>query len=231
LVSYVSRNKKGILLVRDGRALPMISTRSVAVIVTAPPYWSRGRGRLSATRYARRLASGFAREWHRVLAPDGDLWLVVGDRHDGNEWIGVDAMIADSFRRTGWVLHAKGLWAEHPSSSRWDERVNYILRFRKRGCISLPPKATLSWRLPLPAISRRSLWNGIPYPVTRQLLRLSPAGAVLDPFFGTGTVAAAAAQVGRRWIGVERDLKEARLAARRLNLKRHTDQGSELEVR
>jgi hypothetical protein len=25
-----------------------------------------------------------------VLAPGGDLWLVLGDRHDGREWIGVE---------------------------------------------------------------------------------------------------------------------------------------------
>jgi DNA modification methylase len=197
----------------------MIPALSIAVILTAPPYWTRG-GRADGARYARRLATEFGREWRRVLAADGDLWLVIGDRHDGKEWIGMDALVTDCFRRTGWVLHAKGLWAEHPSTSRWDERVNYLLRFRKAGSHSLPPQATLCWRLPLPPVSARSLWNGIPCPVTRKLLSLSTLGTVLDPFFGTGTVGAVAAQMGRSWIGVERDIKEARFAARRLRLKR-----------
>ena len=196
----------------------MIPALSIAVILTAPPYWTRGRA--GAARYARGLANEFGREWRRVLAADGDLWLVVGDRHDGKEWIGIDALIAGCFRRTGWVLHAKGLWAEHPSKSRWDQRVNYLLRFRKAGSRRLPPQATLCWRLPLPPVPARSLWNGIPYAVTRKLLGLSPAGAVLDPFVGTGTVAAAAAQMGRSWIGLERDIKEARFAVRRLRLRR-----------
>jgi DNA modification methylase len=217
LASFVTPDGKGLLFVRDGRALPMIAARSIAVILTAPPYWTRGRA--GAARYARRLATEFGREWRRVLAPDGDLWLVVGDRHDGKEWIGIDWLVTDWFRRTGWFLHAKGLWAEHPSSSRWDERVNYLLRFRKRGSRSLPPHTTLCWRLPMPPMPRRSLWNGIPYPVTRKLLSLSSAGRVLDPFFGTGTVGAVAARMGRSWIGVERDLKEARFAARRLRLR------------
>jgi DNA modification methylase len=220
LISFVSRDGKGLLLVRDGRALPMIAARSIAVILTAPPYWTRGSGRAGAARYARRLANEFGREWRRVLATDGDLWLVMGDRHDGKEWIGMDELVANWFRRTGWVLHAKGLWAEHPSTSRWDERVNYLLRFRKAGSHSLPPSATLCWRLPLPPVPARSLWNGIPYAVTRKLLSLSTLGMVLDPFFGTGTVGAVAAQMGRSWIGVERDVKEARFAARRLRLKR-----------
>jgi DNA modification methylase len=200
----------------------MIRARSVAVIVTAPPYWSRGRGRPSATRYARRLATRFGREWRRVLVAHGDLWIVIGDRHDGNEWIGIDGLVIAWFRRTGWALHAKGLWAEHPSESRWDERVNYILRFRKSGSRSLPPKATLCWRLPLPQVPARSFWNGIPGAVTGKLLSLSPAGTVLDPFFGTGTVGAVAARTGRSWIGVERDMAEARFAARRLHLRRVT---------
>ena len=200
----------------------MIPAASIAVILTAPPYWTRGRGRVSAARYARRLATEFAREWRRVLAVDGDLWLVVGDRHDGKEWIGMDGLVTGWFRRTGWFLHAKGLWAEHPSNSRWDERVNHLLRFRKAGSRSLPAKATLCWRLPFPPVPRRSLWNGIPYAVTRKLLSLSPAGTVLDPFFGTGTVGVVAAGMGRSWIGVERDIDEARFAARRLRLRPET---------
>jgi DNA modification methylase len=202
----------------------MMPALSVAVILTSPPYWSRGRGRASAKRYARQLATKFSREWRRVLVSQGDLWLVIGDRHDGKEWIGIDGLVADSFRRAGWRLHAKGLWAEHPSASRWDERVNYILRFKKPGVRSLPPMATLCWRLPLPAVPARSVWNGIPAAVTRNLLSLSPPGTVLDPFFGTGTVGAVAVQTGRSWIGVERDIKEARFAVRRLHLSRATNQ-------
>ena len=41
-------------------------------------------------------------------------------------------------------------------------------------------------------------------------------GLVLDPFMGTGTVAAVAARVGRDWIGVELNPAYVRLAERRL---------------
>jgi DNA modification methylase len=72
----------------------------------------------------------------------------------------------------------------------------------------------------LPPIPQASLWNGIPFAVTRKLLTLSRPGTLLDPFAGTGTVLAAAAAMGRSWIGIERDPKEARFAARRLLLRR-----------
>jgi DNA modification methylase len=207
------------LLVRDGQTLPMIPALSVAAIITAPPYWAYGRGRTNAGAYARRLALRFGREWKRVLTADGDLWLVVGDRHDGDQWVGVDDLVAGWFRRAGWGLQAKGFWAEHPSASRWDERVNTILRLKKKGALSLPPHDTLCWRLPLPPVPEASLWNGIPFAITRKLLSLSPKGRVLDPFAGTGTVLAAAGKMGRPWIGVERDFKEARFAVRRLRLR------------
>lgn len=190
------------------------------MILTSPPYWVRGRGRQSASWYARRLALEYGREWRRVLAPGGDLWLVIGDRHDGREWIGMDGLVTDWFRRTGWSFQAKGFWAEHPSWARWDERVNYLLRFRKAGRRSLPPPETLCWRLPLPRAPRGSVWDATPPPVIRALLSLSAGGVVLDPFFGSGTVGLVAARMGRAWIGVERDPSQARVAARRLRLRR-----------
>jgi len=217
---YQSADGRGLLLVGDSRALKLIPDGSVAVILTSPPYWVRGHGLTSASRYARRLAAEFGREWRRVLVRHGDLWLVVGDRHDGREWIGMDALVTEWLRRTGWSLQAKGLWAEHPSGARWDDRVNYLLRFKRAGIGSFPPEGTLCWRLPLPWSPPGSLWDATPAAVIRALLKLSPEGAVLDPFFGSGTVGVVAAQVGRPWIGVEQDSGQARVAARRLRLRR-----------
>lgn len=217
---YQSADGTGMLLVGDSRTLPAIPSRSVGVILTSPPYWVRGRGRRSVSRYAERLAVEYGREWHRVLSPHGDLWIVIGDRHDGREWVGMDGVVADWFRRTGWSLQAKGLWAEHPSRARWDERVNYLLRFKKAGRRSLPPRSTLCWRLPIPWSPPGSLWDATPPRVIRALLALSAEGTVLDPFFGSGTVGVVAARMGRPWIGVERDLTQALVAASRLRLTR-----------
>jgi DNA modification methylase len=145
---------------------------------------------------------------------------VIGDRHDEREWIGMDGLVTEWFRRTGWSLQAKGLWAEHPSLARWDDRVNYLMRFKKRGRRSLPPDETLCWRFPIPPSPSGSLWDATPPPVIRALLDLSAEGTVLDPFFGSGTVGMVAGRMRRRWIGVERDLSQARVAARRLRLRR-----------
>ena len=93
MTHYASRDGRLRLFRGDSRRLDAIASGSVGVILTSPPYWIRGRGRASAERYARELATGFGPEWRRVLAPDGDLWLVIGDRHDGTEWVGLDALL------------------------------------------------------------------------------------------------------------------------------------------
>ncbi len=220
MVRYQSTDGKGILLVGDSRIIPVIPDRSVAVILTSPPYWVRGQGRESATRHARRIATEHGREWRRVLAPRGELWIIMGDRHDGREWIGMDGILAECLRKAGWSLQTKAFWTEEPSTLRWDDRINYLLRFSKAGVRSLPPKSTLCWHLPIPWSPRGSLWDAMPPGVVRRLLHLSPPGIVLDPFFGSGAVGAVAARMGRPWIGVERDQSQARVAARRLRLRR-----------
>jgi DNA modification methylase len=203
----------------DSRRLDMIPARSVGVIVTSPPYWVRGRGPGSAERYARGLALDFGREWWRVLRDDGDLWLVIGDRHDGAEWVGIDETVIRWLRRTGWRLQAKGFWAQTRSRERWDNRVNHVLRFGKPGRIVRPNSRTLCWMLPLPRSHPESRWDATPEPVIRAVLAESrKRSTVLDPFAGAGTMGLVARAMGRAWIGVERDPKMAALAARRLRL-------------
>jgi DNA modification methylase len=203
----------------DSRSLAMIPSASVGVILTSPPYWVSGRGLVSAERYARQLAAGFGREWRRVLRDDGDLWMVIGDRHDGVEWVGIDAAVVRWFRRTGWRLQAKGLWAQTRSRERWDNRVNHVLRFGKPGRVVRPDSRTLCWALPLPRSHPESRWDATPEPVLRAVLEMSRRrGAVLDPFAGAGTVGLVARALGRDFIGVERDPRMAALAARRLRV-------------
>lgn len=220
MIHYESRDGRARLYQRDSRDLSPIAARSVGVILTSPPYWISDSGRAAADRYARSLALGFGREWRRVLAPGGDLWLVVGDRHDGSEWVGFDGLITAWLRRAGWRLQSKGIWVQSRPRERWDNRINYLLRFRRAGSRVRPTVGTLCWTLPLPRTHRESIWDATPEPVLRALLQASRVrGPVLDPFCGAGTVGRVALGLGREWIGIERDPRMARLAARLLRLR------------
>jgi DNA modification methylase len=221
VITYESRDGRARLYEGDSRHLGLIATGSVGVILTSPTYWITDEGRTAADRYAKSLAVGFGPEWRRVLAPGGDLWLVLGDRHDGREWVGFDGLITSWLRRTGWRLQSKGIWVQTRPRERWDNRINYLLRFRKAGHRVRPTATTLLWTLPLPRTHPESIWDATPEPVLRELLQMSRKhGAVLDPFCGAGTVGRVALGLGREWIGVERDPSMARLTARRLKLSR-----------
>jgi DNA modification methylase len=222
MTRYQSRDGRIQLFRGDSRRLDSIPSASVGVIVTSPPYWIKGRGRASADRYARTLATEFGREWRRVLAADGDLWLVVGDRHDGAEWVGMDGLITSWLRRTGWRLQSRGFWIQTGSRERWDNRVNYLLRYRKTTATPVRPRgATLCFTLPLPRSHPDSLWDAMPEAVVDAVLEASrKRGPVLDPFAGAGTTGRVARARGRAWIGVERDPRMARVTARRFRLTR-----------
>jgi len=221
VIAYASADGGARLYQGDSRSLDPIGTGSVGIVLTSPTYWISDESRAAADRYARRLAVEFGSEWRRVLAPDGDLWLVLGDRHNGREWVGFDGLVTEWLRRTGWRLQAKGIWVQTRPRERWDNRINYLLRFRKPGRRIRPSPVTLLWTLPLPRTHPESIWDATPEPVLRELIRMSRRrGAVLDPFCGAGTVGKVALALGRQWIGVERDPHMAQLTARRLGLRR-----------
>jgi len=54
--------------------------------------------------------------------------------------------------------------------------------------------------------------------VNQLILSSSQVGdAVLDPFLGSGTTAASAEQLGRKWVGIERNPEYAKMAKERIN--------------
>src|SRR5256712_11382901 len=97
---------------------------------------------------------------------------LVGDRRSPRrrQWVGMDALVIGWLRRTGWRLQSRGFWAQTRSRERWDNRVNYLLRFRKVGQVVRPRGTTLCWMLPLPRFHPDRIWDAIPAPVDQTVL-------------------------------------------------------------
>jgi DNA modification methylase len=94
----------------------------VKCIITSPPYL--GHREYSSSdklkefelgrednpiRYAQRLVSLFD-ELHRVLLPDGTLWLNLGDTYRDGQLMGIPWRVALGLQEAGWLLRSEIIW-------------------------------------------------------------------------------------------------------------------------
>ena len=181
----------------------------------------------------------FTRAWlsecRRVLKPHGALW-VIGSYHnifrvgailqDLGYWILNDIM----WRKTNPMPNFRGrrftnahetlIWAARGQQSK------YTFHYEAMKIFNDDLQMRSDWTLPLCTgperlkDSRGDKLHPTQKPealLTRVLLASSNKGdVVLDPFFGTGTTGAAAKQLGRIFIGIERDRDYARRAIERI---------------
>src|SRR5256714_11849770 len=116
----------------------------VDCIVTSPPYWQQrdyrgkseqiGRERTQAE-YIERLTAIFG-ECRRALKNTGTLWLVIGDKYDDGEQLGLPWRVALALIDDGWILRADCIWHKPnamPSSakSRPTTDHEYVFFFTK----------------------------------------------------------------------------------------------------
>jgi modification methylase len=182
----------------------------------------------------------FTRAWlsacRRVLKPTGTLW-VIGSYHNIYR---VGAILQDlGF----WILNDLAWVKTNPMPNFRGVRFTnahetLIWAQKQRGqpyTFNHPAMKSLNdglqmrsdWWLPICTGRQRLKVNGLKAHSTQKPLALlyrvllattRPGDVVLDPFFGSGTTGAAANQLRRRWIGIERDpayvaLARARIAA------------------
>ena len=113
-------------------------------IITSPPYWQQrdyrgnrqqvGREGTHAE-YVARL-TGIFKECRRVLKNSGSLWLVIGDKYDRGEQVGLPWRVALSLIDEGWILRADCIWHKPnamPSSAKSRPTVDheYVFFFTK----------------------------------------------------------------------------------------------------
>ena len=106
------------ILVGDaGSKLTEIPADSVDVIVTSPPYFRQrdysAPGQVGQEEtpdsYIARLVEIFHKARH-VLKPQGSLWLVLGDKYDDGQLLGMPWRVALALQADGWVLRSDVIW-------------------------------------------------------------------------------------------------------------------------
>jgi modification methylase len=180
----------------------------------------------------------FTREWlgaaRRLMKPDATLW-VIGSYHnifrigallqDLDFWILNDVVWRKSnpmpnFRGRRFTnAHETLIWCARDKDSRY--RFNYEAMKSLNDDLQMRS----DWLIPLCTGTERLKKDGAKAHPTQKpeallhraiLSATEPGDLVLDPFSGSGTTAAVAKRLGRRYIGIERDREYLELSRRRL---------------
>ena len=181
----------------------------------------------------------FTRNWlaecRRVLKPSGALWLI-GSYHnvfrlgtalqDLGFWLLNDIV----WRKTNPMPNFRGrrftnahetlIWAARSPASR------YTFNYEAMKALNDDLQMRSDWLLPIcsgperlkGSDGRKAHPTQKPEALLQRILLATtrPGDTVLDPFFGTGTTGAAARQLGRHFIGIERDPDYAAIAGARI---------------
>ncbi len=181
----------------------------------------------------------FTRAWlaeaRRVLKDDGTLW-VIGSYHniyrvgaavqDLGYWILNDivwrkANPMPNFRGTRFTnAHETLIWAS------MGEKARYTFNYRSMKTLNDELQMRSDWEFPICGGPERLKKDGHKVHPTQKpealLYRIllactQPGDVVLDPFFGTGTTGAVAKRLGRRWLGIEREVAYIAAAQQRID--------------
>ncbi len=146
-------------------------------------------------------------------------------------------MVAEWAEAAGFYLYDQRIWHKDPSwaNSRWHsvsyravDEFEHVYVFWRPGITTydrdrLTPLEWSSWGSrgvwDIPSVRRNGRHEAeFSEELARRVIRLfSPAGGVvLDPFLGSGTTAVVAKQLGRQWIGIEKDPRYTALARARI---------------
>jgi len=181
----------------------------------------------------------FTRAWlaeaQRLLKPDGTLW-VIGSYHnifrvgaalqDQGFWILNDVIWRKSnpmpnFRGRRFTnAHETLIWAARGQESR------YVFNYESMKALNDDLQMRSDWYLPICSggerlrdeEGRKRHSTQKPEALLHRVVLAStrPGQLILDPFLGSGTTAAVAKRLGRRWLGIERDPGYAEIARERI---------------
>ena len=126
----------------DARSIPL-QDGTVDLVVTSPPYWQkRDYGfheqiGLEETpgQFIGNLINAL-KEWRRVLAPHGSVFLNIGDSYNERSLVSIPGRLEIAACDAGWKLRNRIIWAKKggmpdPAKNRLANRHEYILHFTK----------------------------------------------------------------------------------------------------
>lgn len=136
-------NPKSTVLVADAGNLDL-PDGSVDLVVTSPPYWQKRDYEVEGQIGLEETPEGYVesimrcmREWKRVLAEYGSVFLNVGDTYLNRSLAGIPALIEFAAHKEGWIVRNRIIWTKtggmpDPVSNRLANRYEYVIHFTKK---------------------------------------------------------------------------------------------------
>ena len=181
----------------------------------------------------------FSKKWltecKRVLKDNGSIW-VIGSYHNifrlGYHIQNLDYWILNdviwkknnpmpNFRGTRFTnAHETLIWASKNKNSK------YTFNYQSLKCLNEDLQMRSDWNFPICSGKERLKNNGKKVHSTQKpeallhriiLATTNKGDTILDPFLGTGTTAAVAKRLGRKYFGIEKDKKYFKAANDRIN--------------
>ncbi len=127
----------------DARHIPL-PNESVDLVVTSPPYWQKRDYGFKGQIGLESSAAGYVdsiiecmREWRRVLAAHGSVFINVGDTYRNKGLACIPGRLEIAAADDSWVLRNRIIWTKEggmpePAKDRLANRHEYILHFTRR---------------------------------------------------------------------------------------------------
>jgi len=208
----------------DACQLSLVSDKSVAAIITDPPYGADYQSAyriekfepiISDSKFPHVLLQRFLYEAHRVLKPSGAIYIFT----DWTRYPMLLPLLVEVFPRVGHPLvWCKDNWSAGALDSDYANRTELVLWSRLSGhkLRGNRPNNVLMFK----RVNGGKLLHPTEKPVSLLSYLITKStdeqDIVLDPFMGSGTTLVAALQVGRRAIGIDIELQWCKVARQRL---------------
>lgn len=195
--------------------LPTLATGSIDAIITDPPYGME-RAEWDGKDFKQELAPRMV-ECARVLKPGGWMFVFTSTA----EVLGVGNLVPLDFRRL--------LWVYKPADCTYPWR-GWLLKSEAILCYSQGAPQALVERVPYRHdvyLANRIGKEGVEgHPTVKPLAVVADLvsrveGTILDPYSGSGTTGVACARLGRRFIGIDKDLQSFQIGVERITEARY----------
>ena len=219
------------------RVLPQLPNGSFAAVMTDPPYSSGGAFRSDRTGGTSSKYVGFgpSKAQHQDFSGDNRdqrgygfwaaLWLSECFRlvpEGGLAFVFADwrqlPTTTDALQSGGWLWRGIVTWKKpsaRPIAGRFRTNSEFVV-WGSHGPMGQGVTGSPSSVIEASPPRERDHMTQKPVELVHHFCSITPKGAILDPFMGSGTSLVAAKSLGRKCVGVEIDERSCEIAAKRL---------------